>query len=86
MGDGRRLAPSEVGPGYWPTICLYWPARSPCPLGIEIFPDRIEVYQLQMGRNFSVAEHPVSSGEVLPPLLVQELDLLIPERSPCDRA
>lgn len=37
---GRWPAPDAVQPGYWPTLCLTWPA-----LEIEIHDDRFELYR-----------------------------------------
>ena len=37
-------APEAVQPGYWPTLCLTWPA-----LEIDIHDDRFELYRFEPG-------------------------------------
>ncbi|KQQ14608.1 hypothetical protein ASF53_08205 [Methylobacterium sp. Leaf123] len=41
---GRWPAPDAVQPGYWPTLCLTWPA-----IEIEIHDDRFELYRFGPG-------------------------------------
>lgn len=41
---GHWPAPDAVQPGYWPTLCLTWPA-----VEIEIHDDRFELYRFRPG-------------------------------------
>jgi hypothetical protein len=48
FASGRYQAPSEIGLGYLPTICLTWSSTNP-PIEIEIFEDHYEFYRFSEG-------------------------------------
>lgn len=41
----RLQPPDNIGPGYYPTICLSWSFTKPLPIELEINVDKFELYQ-----------------------------------------
>ena len=66
-----RPAPT-VGPGYWPTFCVYWAAVGAENLQLEVFGDRVEVYRFHDGRTDIWYEEHVP-GEGFSEAFVREL-------------
>lgn len=84
FGEGRYPPPTEVGPGYWPTVNFSWDIE-PDPIAIEVFADSFEFYRFFDGGT-EIREMKHASSDALPRELVEILDPILRQTLPGRRS
>jgi hypothetical protein len=68
----RLAPPDEIGPGYWPTMCISWSEAKPAPIEIEINAVQYEFYRMFDGRT-EIKHFDHTPGQPIPDMLISLL-------------